>query len=116
MAEITDDFMRSVLPKARVYAAVFLKAGPNYRSEEARTVIWEHGRRNFALRAEGKLALVGPIADDSDYCGIGIFNTSQDEARAIMREDPGVKAGIFTFEVHPWRSFPGDSLPQRDEA
>jgi hypothetical protein len=30
---------------------------------------------------------------------------------AIMDGDPGVQAGIFTYEVHPVRSFPGDALP-----
>jgi hypothetical protein len=25
--------------------------------------------------------------------------------------DPGVQAGIFTYEIHPIRSFPGDALP-----
>jgi hypothetical protein len=28
-----------------------------------------------------------------------------------MASDPGVQAGVFTFEVHPARSFPGDRLP-----
>jgi hypothetical protein len=28
-----------------------------------------------------------------------------------MNDDPGVQAGVFTFEVHPCRGFPGDSLP-----
>jgi hypothetical protein len=28
-----------------------------------------------------------------------------------MDEDPAVKAGVFVYEVHPCRSFPGDSLP-----
>jgi hypothetical protein len=28
-----------------------------------------------------------------------------------MEDDPGVKAGVFVYEVHPCRSFPGDSLP-----
>jgi len=114
MVEITDEFMRGELPKARSYAAVFLKAGPNYGSEGARAVIWEHGRRNFELRAAGKLALVGPITDESGYCGLGVFSTSLDEARSLMDEDPGVRAGIFTYEVHPWRSFPGDGLPYRE--
>jgi len=29
-----------------------------------------------------------------------------------MDTDPGVMAGIFTYEVHNIRSFPGDSLPR----
>jgi hypothetical protein len=26
----------------------------------------------------------------------------------IMDEDPAVQAGVFTYDVHPIRSFPGD--------
>ena len=29
----------------------------------------------------------------------------------FMRDMMGVKAGVFTYEVHPVRSFPGDCLP-----
>ena len=28
-----------------------------------------------------------------------------------MDDDPGVQAGVFTYEVHPVRGFPGDGLP-----
>lgn len=28
-----------------------------------------------------------------------------------MDEDPGVQAGVFTYQIHPTRSFPGDTLP-----
>ena len=27
--------------------------------------------------------------------------------------DPAVNAGYFTFEIAPWRSFPGDGLPNK---
>ncbi len=30
-----------------------------------------------------------------------------------MGDDPGVQAGVFTFEVHGCLGFPGDSLPGR---
>ena len=33
------------------------------------------------------------------------------ETVAVMNDDPGVQAGVFTFEVHGCRGFPGDSLP-----
>jgi hypothetical protein len=74
-------------------------------------IIWEHGRRNFALRDEGVLSIVCPIADGSDVSGVGIFNAGVERVRRIMDGDPGVQAGIFTYEVHPCRSFPGDCLP-----
>ena len=53
-----------------------------------------------------------PIIDDSEWAGIGIFDAPVDEVAArIMDGDPGVQAGIFTYEIHPIRSFPGDTLP-----
>ena len=35
-----------------------------------------------------------------------------DDVRAIMDHDPGVAAGIFTYEIHPVRGFPGSCLPE----
>jgi hypothetical protein len=34
-----------------------------------------------------------------------------DETKRMMDDDPGVKAGVFVYEVHACRSFPGDALP-----
>ncbi len=76
----------------------------------AEKIIWEHGRRNFALREDGMLSIVCPVIDGSDVRGIGIFNTGVEETRKIMDEDPGVKAEIFVYELHACRSFPGDTL------
>jgi hypothetical protein len=30
-----------------------------------------------------------------------------------MDEDPAVKTGIFTYEIHPCKSFPEDKLPEK---
>ncbi|EUA38058.1 hypothetical protein I549_2760 [Mycobacterium avium subsp. avium 2285 (R)] len=74
-------------------------------------MIWEHGRRNFGLRDDGVLAVVLPVSDGSDVCGVGVFAATVDETTRIMSEDPGVAAGVFTYEVHACRGFPGDALP-----
>ena len=95
----------------RAYCIVILKAGPKHHEPGADAIIWEHGRRNFALRAEGLLSIVCPVRDDSDVNGVGIFNASVEETKKIMDDDPGVKAGVFVYEIHASRSFPGDSLP-----
>jgi hypothetical protein len=57
------------------------------------------------------LAVVCPVPDDSDVCGVGIFTAPPDQVARLMDEDPGVAAGVFTYHVHPCRSFPGDGLP-----
>ncbi|HEY2292060.1 MAG TPA: hypothetical protein VGM86_15280 [Thermoanaerobaculia bacterium] len=111
MPPITDDLMRSTLATTKPYCVVILKAGPNRQTPGVEKIVWEHGRRNFQLRADGPLAIVCPVMDGSEVSGIGIFNAGVEETRALMEEDPGVRAGVFVYEVHPCRSFPGDSLP-----
>jgi hypothetical protein len=107
---ITDDYMNDRIGKAKAYALIVLKPTPEYFAAESRPIVWEHGRRNMALQAAGVMPIVCPVGDD-EISGIGVFNTDPDEARAIMADDPGVRAGIFTVEVHACSGFPGDALP-----
>ena len=111
MKTFTDDEMGRLLPTAKTYSVVILKAGPKFADAGAPAIVWEHGRRNFGLRDDGVLAVVLPVTDGSDVCGIGVFAATVEDTTAIMDDDPGVAAGIFTYEVHPCRGFPGDSLP-----
>ena len=111
MRHFTDDEMNALLPTAKPYSVVILTAGPKYAADDSAAVVWEHGRRNFGLRDDGVLAVVLPVMDDSDVCGIGVFSGSVEQTTAIMADDPGVRAGIFTFEVHAGMGFPGDALP-----
>jgi hypothetical protein len=97
-----------VLP---TYTVVILKKGPTFNRETDGPLIWEHGRRNFSLRADGKLVIVCPVDDGSDVAGVGIFDLSPEETIETMNGDPGVRAGTFLFEIHECRSFPGDRLP-----
>ena len=108
MSQITDEFMTQMLSRARDYSIVILKAGPNHGLPVAEKVIWEHGKRNFLLRARGLLPIICPITDESVLAGIGIFNADVDEAKSIMDQDPAVKEGILVNEAHPCRGFPGD--------
>ena len=113
MAVITDEMMRERLQMAAPYCVVVLKKGAQYGTADAEKIIWEHGRRNMTLQADGLLPIVCPVVDGSEVAGIGIFTVDADEARRIMDDDPGVQAGVFTYELHPCRSFPGSALPPR---
>ena len=112
MAIITDEFMHRTIATTKQYCVVILKAGTNKQQDGVEKIIWEHGRKNFSLRADGVLPIVCPINDGSDVSGIGIFNASVEEAKKIMDEDPGVQAGVFVYEVHECKSFPGSCLPE----
>jgi len=111
MANITDDYMKEMISATRTYTVVILRATDKRREPGADKIVWEHGRRNFSLRADGLLPIVCPISDGSEVSGVGIFDAPPDEVRTIMDGDPGVQAGIFTYEIHPCRGFPGSSLP-----
>ena len=102
-------FLRQAASKN--YCIVILKAGPHKNDDGVEKIIWEHGRRNFALRADGVLSIVCPISDGSNVSGVSIFNAPVEEVKKIMDEYPGVKAGVFIYETHACRSFPGDCLP-----
>jgi hypothetical protein len=108
---ITDEQMREMLSQAKSYSLVILRKTAKYAELGTEKLVWEHGRRNFQLRAEGLLAIVCPVRDESDISGVGIFNATPEETKKIYDEDPGVKVGIFTYEVHACSSFPGSALP-----
>lgn len=109
--EMTDEHMRERLAQAKQYSLVLLWQGEQYGADGSDKVVWEHGRRNLVLNEAGTLPIVCPVADDSPLCGIGIFTGSVDETRSVLDGDPGVQAGLFNYEIHPVRGFPGSRLP-----
>jgi len=108
---ITDEQMNERLAKTREYTLLILHTTPTTFASESRPIVWEHGRRNMALRADGVLSIVCPATDGSEVAGIGIFNASPEEVTQIIDGDPAVKAGVLTYELHPVRGFPSDCLP-----
>ena len=111
MATITDEYMKEMMAGTKPFTIVILKKGPNFSSPGAMQIIWEHGRRNFSLKADGLLPIVCPIGDESDVSGVGIFTSNADETKKILEGDPAIEAGILVYELHPTRTFPGSSLP-----
>jgi hypothetical protein len=111
MKTLTNDEMNELLLSAKSYSLVILKPGPNSGDDTSPALMLEHGRRNFGLLDAGVLAASLTVLDGSEVWGVRAFIGTIDETIAIMNEDPGVAAGVFTFEVHPCRGFAGDSLP-----
>lgn len=111
MTIITDEFMRQMQGKMKEYCVCILKTTPKRGQTGANLFVTEHNRRTFVLRVEGRLAILCQVSDGSGVSAVCIFNASVDEVKKIMDEDPAVKEGIFTYELHATRSFPGDALP-----
>ena len=111
MPEITNEFMLDMISKSKNYSLVILKKTDKYHDPGIEKILYEHGKRNFKLREAGFLSVVCRIKDESSMSGVGIFNATPEEVKMIMDEDPGVKAGIFTYDIHLCSAFPGDGLP-----
>ena len=71
-------------------------------SSEEEAVVEDHFNRLRKALAEGKLILAGPCLDGE--FGIVVFRAqSGEEAEKFMKNDPAVKKGIMTAELHPFR-------------
>ena len=79
--------------------------------DNADLVIDDAGRRNSFAARGGVLPIVCPIGDGSDVCGVGVLTVDPVAAAGIVDGDPGVQAGVLTYELHPCRSFPGTHHP-----
>jgi hypothetical protein len=119
---VTDEMLRDALQGFRPYTVCILKAGPGFqepspaRESWVADLIW--GARQAQLRAiPGRPdAAVCPIGDGSGTTGVSIFGAHPDEVDGIMRQDPGVKAGLFTYEIHPTQTFPESRLTSASPA
>jgi len=108
---VTDETMRARLSAAKSYTAIVLRTTPAFVRPDVAPIVWEHGRRNMALVDAGLLSIVLPVNDDSGLAGLGIFALTPEDTVIVMEADPGIRAGIFTYDVHPVRGFPGSALP-----
>jgi uncharacterized protein YndB with AHSA1/START domain len=107
---LSDETMRARLTQAKPYTVVLLHATDTCVRPDVEAIIWEHGRRNMALVDAGELLVVLPVSDDSGLAGIGVFAGDADRVTGILDGDPGVQAGVFRYELHPARGFPGAAL------
>ncbi|HKW23238.1 MAG TPA: YciI family protein [Ktedonobacterales bacterium] len=88
-----------------------LKRGPIWTAEktpEVERLQAEHVAYGRRLIVAGKLILNGPMLDDGDLRGVGVFRVgSLAEAQVLSDADPAVMAGRLISEVHPWMIFKG---------
>ncbi len=94
-----------------VYYLRLLKRGPLWipaETPEVERLQAAHVAYQQQLRKAGKLTLNGPLLDDGDLRGVGVFLVgSLEEAQALAEADPSVQAGRLVSEVHPWMAHKG---------
>ncbi|HWY37773.1 MAG TPA: YciI family protein [Bacteroidia bacterium] len=87
------------------YVMCFLKTGPNksLSADSVNKIVKLHLKNIVRLASQGKLIVAGPFTDGTELEGIFLFNVATvEEAKKLTDTDPGVQAGIFSVELHPW--------------
>jgi len=80
------------------------KDAPKMAEAELEALQREHVAFNGRMREAGHALVSGPFAGqpDESWRGITIFRTSVDQTRALMADDPSVRAGRLEVEVFTW--------------
>jgi uncharacterized protein len=102
------------IKRLRRYWLVLKTSGPNrdQSDTEAAAIQRGHLEHLFHYRSLGKLAVSGPILEQAELRGIGVYNVeTRAEVEAICREDPAVKAGRLRYQILEWGGIAGDALP-----
>jgi uncharacterized protein YciI len=92
-------------PQMRTYQFGIFKRGPKFIAGDTpalRELVRRHLGRVTAETREGVLLAAGPFTGESDWLGLLFYDLPTTEAaRARAEQDPFVKAGHATVEVHP---------------
>lgn len=89
----------------KTYVMAFLKQGANDSLPKSKTrELQKKHQNNIARLAEkGYLVLSGPFMDSDSIRGIFLLNVQTlKDARAIVKTDPAVQAGVLKVELRPW--------------
>ena len=89
------------------YTIVLLRRpadAPNLPREELDRLQREHVAFNGRMREAGHALINGPFTGqpDASWRGIGVYRTSVEETRRLLKGDPLGQAGRLTYEVFTW--------------
>ncbi|MBB5791149.1 hypothetical protein [Jiangella mangrovi] len=107
---VTDEQIQALAATAKPFSLAVLRWGPRRSTDGAEAIEREHQRRMVSLRADGVIAVLCPVASDT-MAGVAVMTVPVEEAQAIMAEDPCVRAGMISCEIHQCHGFPGDTIP-----
>jgi uncharacterized protein len=90
------------------FQMAILKMGPKWndtKEADRNAILKQHLGNVVSLLDSGKAIIAGPFGDHTGVAGIFIFRSSEaGEAKALVDNDPAVKAGLLVAEMHPWWS------------
>ena len=80
-----------------------------FDEETIERIFGEHLEYTLGLVASGQQLAAGPVSDspaeDEHICGMGLYQQgSLDKVRELLNGDPGVRQGLYRFDVMTWRT------------
>jgi uncharacterized protein YciI len=114
MEQTPQEFFKEIASKGKQYTLVFLIEGSNRDQDEATAdeIQFNHLKYLMTLREQGILPMHGPLLSGGKIVGVGVYNsTDLEQVKKWCEGDPGFKAGRFTYEYHPFFTFPGSTIP-----
>ena len=112
-APVTDAQISDLAATAKPASIVVLRWTAERRRDGADAIELEHQRRMVTLRADGVIAILCPVLDDSEagMAGVAVMTVGVERADALLAGDPCVQAGMMTYEARACLTFPGDAVP-----
>src|SRR6476659_9660348 len=114
MEQSAAEFFQEIQSKGKPYTMVFLIEGSIRNQDEsmADEIQFNHLKYLQSLREQGVLPVHGPLLDGGRIVGVAIYDsTDREQVKKWCENDPGYKAGRFTYEIHSFFTFPGSTLP-----
>jgi len=80
-----------------------------FDEETIERIFLEHRDYTLGLVASGQQLAAGPVTDspaeDEHICGMGLYQQgSLDKVRELLNGDPGVRQGLYCFDVMTWHT------------
>ena len=114
---VTVESVQATLAKGKPYTLVIMKKGTNTKELDSATrgkMIMDHLVHLFTMHEAGQLPVFGPVQKEGDIQGICIFNSTDEVAiKKLLDDDPFIKEGHMSYEMLPWFSIPGFTLPEK---
>ncbi|HKN74526.1 MAG TPA: YciI family protein [Candidatus Acidoferrum sp.] len=71
---------------------------------DEKLLMQEHARYTREIFDAGKILIYGPVMGREGAFGMAVFEMPEEaDVRLVLENDPTVRAGLNTFEIHPMR-------------
>lgn len=110
---MTQQSIQEQLSKGKPYTVVFLTKGKKFilDKDKAEAMRNQHFGHLFQMRSENKVLVTFGTRENGFVRSIEVYASSDtSEVERLVKQDPGVVAEHFAYEIHLMTGLPGDML------